>query len=80
MTQTQVAAIVSKAKARADQAIDYSPRYGAVCPECGKRMKIITSRPWEGGLKVRYHRCQNLSGQCLLAYWQMTVKSVQENH
>lgn len=80
MTHAQVMAIVAKAKEKADQSVDYTPRYGAVCPECGKKqMKVVTSKPWHDGIKVRYHRCCNVSGGCLLAMMQISIKSVQED-
>lgn len=78
MTKAQVVAIVAKAKERADQSVDYTHRYGAVCPECGeRRMKIVGSKPWQGGFKVRYHKCGNIEGGCLLAIMQTSVKSIQ---
>lgn len=69
-------ALVKRAKQRADQSVDYSPRYGAVCPVCGAaNLKVITSRPWEDNIKVRFHKCRNR--ECLL-YWKGTsIKSVQ---
>lgn len=78
MTHAQVVAIVAKVKEKADRSVDYTPRYGAVCPECGRRMKSITSRPWQDGVKVRYHKCGNTSGECLLAIMEASIKSVQE--
>lgn len=79
MPKSQVIAIVAKVKKKADQSVDYTPRYGAVCPECGKkRIKIVSSKPWQDGIKVRYHKCGNVSGGCLLAIIQTTIKSVQE--
>jgi len=78
MTKAQVVAIVAKVKEKADQSVDYTPRYGAVCPECGKkRMKIVSSKPWQDGIKVRYHKCGNTVDGCLLAVMQATIKSVQ---
>lgn len=77
MVEKSVAAVVSKAVEKAEQSVDYSPRDGAVCPECGKRkMPIVTSRPWDGDCKIRYHRCDN-KPDCLLAVMGTTVKSVQ---
>lgn len=80
MTHAQVVAILAKVKAKADQSVDYTPRYGAVCPECGKkRMRIVSSKPWSDGVKIRYHRCGNVSGGCVLAIMETTVKSVQND-
>jgi len=78
MMRSQVIAIIAKVKEKADRSVDYTPRYGAVCPDCGKRMNIVTSRPWSDGIKVRYHKCGNVAGGCLLAIMQTAVKSVQK--
>ncbi|WP_320043199.1 hypothetical protein [uncultured Desulfobacter sp.] len=78
MTKAQVVAIVAKVKEKADQSVDYTPRYGAVCPECGRaRMQTVGAKPWKDGMKVRYHKCGNITGRCLLAVMQTTIKSVQ---
>lgn len=69
-------ALVKRARQRADQSVDYSPRYGAVCPECGTtNLKVITSRPWEDNIKVRFHKCRN--PECLLCWMGTSIKSVQ---
>jgi len=79
MTNAQVVAILAKVKEKADQSVDYTPRHGAVCPECGKkRMQTVTAKPWKDGIKVRYHKCGNIAGGCLLAIMQTSIKSVQE--
>lgn len=78
MVNSSVAVIVTKAREKADQGIDYTPRCGAVCPECGqKRMKIMASKPWKDGVKIRYHKCGNKAGRCLLALMETSIKSVQ---
>lgn len=43
--------------------VDYSPRRGAVCPNCGRiRVQTTGARPWFGGPplwhKQRFHRCE----------------------
>ena len=77
MVNESVLVVVTKAKEKADQSVDYTPRYGAVCPECKKRLSVMTSRPWVDGSKVRYHKCSNLKKKCLLAIMGTTIKSVQ---
>lgn len=70
--------VVRSVKAKADQSVDFSPKDGATCPECGKKhLAVITSRRWEDGLKVRYHKCDN--EKCLLANMGTSIKSVQIN-
>lgn len=79
MVTSEVLLTVAAAKKKADQAVDYLPRVGAVCPECGrKKLPVITSRPWEEGIKIRFHRCPNKKGRCLLAVMETSIKSVQE--
>ena len=56
---------------------DYSPRNGAVCPACGARTAIYKSIPWDGDVKIRYHRCKNKS--CILSRAHKSIKSVQTN-
>ena len=68
--------LVAIAKRKADDSVDYSPRYGARCPECGARMRVHTSKPWEENIKVRYHKCTNKS--CLIYAMDTNIKSVQE--
>lgn len=79
MVDSAVMVLLAKAKEKADQSVDYTPKYGAICPECGKkRLPVITSRGWAGDSKVRYHRCPNKPG-CILAVMETSIKSVQSN-
>ena len=78
MVISNVAVMVADAKRKADQSVDYTPRYGAVCPECGTRLPVSTSRPWEDNSKIRYHQCPNKAG-CLLGSMGTYIKSVQTN-
>lgn len=55
--------------------VDYSPRHGALCPWCSTKAKIIRTMPWDGDLRVRYHRCQRPG--CVLAKLGTTIKSVE---
>lgn len=78
MVTTEVLLTVAAAKEKADSSVDYLPRYGAVCPECGrKKLPVITSRKWEDNIKVRFHRCPNKKNGCLLAVMGVSIKSVQ---
>ena len=59
----------------AQSGVDFSPKNGALCPACAKRAKIYSTKPWEGNLRVRYHRCEN--ERCLLCRIGATIKSVE---
>ena len=38
--------------------VTWSPKYGAVCPGCGRiKTPTNTTRPWDGVYRIRYHRC-----------------------
>lgn len=72
----EVLAAVALAKRKAEQGVDYSPRFGAVCPECGKvKLKAYKTMPWKSGMRYRYHRCDNPA--CLVCALGVTVKSVE---
>ncbi len=67
---------ISKAKEKAEKSVDYTPKDGAVCPECSKKnLRTVTSRPWESGLKIRYHKCTD--PDCLLSFMGIVIKSIQ---
>ena len=77
MVNTKIAVVIIKAREKAEQSVDYTPRHGAVCPECSrKNIPVVTSRPWEGDTRIRYHRCTNIEG-CILAIMKTSIKSVQ---
>lgn len=61
--------------AKAEAGVDFSPRTGAQCPGCGRNVKIYKTLPWDGPVRVRYHRCTNPA--CLLAAVVRSIKSVQ---
>lgn len=70
------AAAIALAIEKAKAGVDYSPRTGATCPWCGaERMRTVTTRPWEGDARVRFHLCSN--PRCLLASLGQRVKSVE---
>lgn len=66
---------VAVALALAERGVDYRRGVGALCPLCGARLRIVTTRGWAGGLRVRYGRCEGAG--CLLAALGRTVKSVE---
>jgi len=38
--------------------VDYSPRHGARCPQCGAdQVPKYKTMPWDDSIRVRYHRC-----------------------
>lgn len=59
----------------AEHGVAYSPRYGALCPLCGARMKVTVTKKWHGASRVRWHRCR--AEGCLLARVEKAVKSVE---
>ena len=76
MTDAEVLAVIDEVRAKADAGVDYSVRYGAVCPVCGKRkIPTVTVRPWNGKFRVRYHKCSN--EECLLHRAGLSIKSLQ---
>ena len=78
MTVRQMKATLALAMEEASAGVDYSPRHGAGCPWCGrKRIPGYRTRPWAGGLRVRYHHCPHKG--CLLHEMNVGVKSVQED-
>lgn len=66
---------VAKVKEEAENGVDYSPRYGAACPSCGRPAKIYKTLPWEENTRTRYHRCRN--PRCLVSSMGLTIKSIQ---
>ncbi|GAB6175956.1 hypothetical protein JCM16814_08470 [Desulfobaculum senezii] len=67
------AIVIAMSKARSG--VDYSRKGGAACPLCGKRVRVYSSPAWSGGIKVRYHHCENPS--CLLSQIRTTIKSIE---
>ena len=63
---------------QAENGVDYSARHGAWCPYCGEKTKVYCTKPWEGPLRVRFHRCPNET--CLLQAMSTSIKSVQEDN
>ena len=68
-------ALIAEAKEKASSGVDYSPRYGAICPWCGKRAKITRTTPWEDSIRLRYHRCLNT--KCILNAMNISIKSLE---
>ena len=74
---TAVATQLALQVATASAGVDFSHRRGAVCPGCGERARIVKTLPWEGNVRVRYHRCEN--PRCLMCAARATIKSVEED-
>ena len=69
-------AIVKFAIEKAAQGVEYSPKYGAICPFCGAiKIPAATTRKWEEKTRVRYHKCNNAG--CPLCFRNISIKSVQ---
>ena len=77
MAQEQkIKAVFVAAVQRAENGVDFSPRFGAVCPFCGRpNLRVHGSKPWDGDCRIRYHRCHNPG--CYLHQIGQTIKSVQ---
>ena len=75
MSNDLALALISHAKRKADESVDYTSKNGALCPECGLKMRVITSRAWEDEFKVRFHKC--LNEKCILGALGISMKSVQ---
>ena len=42
--------------------VDYSPKRGGVCPNCGReKASVSTTRAWNGEARIRYHKRQECS-------------------
>lgn len=72
---TRAAARIVLVKQEAENGVDFSPRTGAICPSCGKRSKIYSTKPWDGSVRLRYHRCENSA--CVLCAMGVTIKSIE---
>jgi hypothetical protein len=68
--------LIESVRAQAAQSVDFSPRDGALCPVCGCRMPVATTRPWEDNFRIRYHRCSNVD-ECVAARLGLQIKSIQ---
>jgi hypothetical protein len=55
----------------------YDSRDGAVCPGCGASLRAYKVMPWDGGFRVRYHKCTN--PDCVLCAIGEGIKSLQED-
>ncbi len=66
-----------KMQEEAETGVVFSQRHGAMCPACNQRAKIYSTKPWEGPVRIRYHRCSN--PQCVLCRAGKTIKSVEED-
>lgn len=69
---------VTVALAKAAEGVDFDTKNGAPCPLCGVRMRVVCTRQWEGGTRLRFHRCENKD--CLMCRSSGVVKSVQSAH
>lgn len=62
--------------ALANSGVDYQKGKGAICPVCGKRAKVVTTRHWDGGVRIRFHKCENRA--CVMYVLGRQIKSVEE--
>lgn len=68
-------ASLAEAKRRASAGVDYSSRFGALCPWCGQKTKITRTTPWEENVRIIYHRCENRC--CVLTVMNISIKSIE---
>ncbi len=69
---------IAKAKKTAESGVDFSPRYGAICPWCqNTNLSVYRTLPWEDRTRIRYHRCKHAG--CPLCELKITVKSLEED-
>lgn len=74
MAGVTVSRIVMATK-EAAAGVDYSSRFGAVCPWCKKRTKVYKTMSWDGDTRIRYHSCDNI--RCVLGSIGISIKSVE---
>ncbi len=74
---TQATALIVLKKQEAEGGVDYSSRHGALCPACGKKARIYSTKKWEGSVRIRYHRCETAG--CYLAAMGVSIKSIEED-
>lgn len=58
----------------AESGVDYIKGH-AICPACGSRLYVKTTRPWEGNTRIRYHICK--AEHCGLAAIAQHIKSIE---
>ncbi|MBI9109985.1 ogr/Delta-like zinc finger family protein [Maridesulfovibrio ferrireducens] len=68
--------VVKVAIALAEKGVDYQPKEGAVCPLCKQKIRVVTTKPWDDGVRIRFHRCDN--DRCSIHALGIQIKSVQE--
>lgn len=69
--------VIAKALDAAREGVEYSPKHGALCPFCGLKTRVQTTKPWLGNSRLRYHRCEN--PQCPLCVLGERVRSWEES-
>ncbi|MCG8532001.1 MAG: ogr/Delta-like zinc finger family protein [Desulfovibrionales bacterium] len=70
-----VLSILMAVKQQVEEGVPYGES-GAICPVCGERAYVCTTRKWEHGTRIRYHKCRNRN--CVLWCLEVTIKSVEE--
>lgn len=55
--------------------VDYSSRFGAICPWCKNRTKVYKTMSWEDDIRIRYHLCDNV--KCVLGSIGSSIKSIE---
>lgn len=58
----------------AEGGVDFREGFAA-CPACGSRLKVKTTRPWDGSTRIRYHACKE--DDCMLATIGQAIKSIE---
>jgi hypothetical protein len=56
--------------------VTYTAKLKASCPACGQQLHTVSTKPWSGCVRIRYHKCIN--PDCLLSMLGQSVKSIEE--
>lgn len=72
----QTVKILAVAIDTARNGVEYNVKDGALCPFCGQRVRVQTTKQWLGSSRLRYHKCENV--QCPLHVIDETIRSWQE--
>ncbi len=75
MSKGTLVSKIALAKKKAEDGVDYTSRFGAKCPWCETKTKVLTTRPWADDMRIRYHKCTK-SG-CLIANMGLSIKSIE---
>lgn len=76
MADQQIILWIASTLSQARDGVVYDTKAGAACPACGKRLRVMVTKPWLGNSRLRYHKCNN--PKCVLHQLGETVRSWQD--